>query len=98
MHTHKVRERKELYDEHRVQSEGVSALSGDTIAGSIVGPKSFIEDAQYCLAIQIRDLIRRMMCVDPIQRITTVQIKEHPFFTNHLPQYLIEECQVRCAC
>jgi len=35
-----------------------------------------------------RDLITRMMQANPLQRITISEIKNHPWFTNHLPFYL----------
>ncbi|KAK9803721.1 hypothetical protein WJX73_006602 [Symbiochloris irregularis] len=35
-----------------------------------------------------RDLIPRMLLVDPMQRITLPEIRQHPWFTLHLPRYL----------
>ena len=35
-----------------------------------------------------RDLIPRMLVVDPMKRITTPEIRQHPWFQHKLPQYL----------
>ncbi|CAL9146019.1 unnamed protein product [Musa hybrid cultivar] len=35
-----------------------------------------------------RDLIPRMLIVDPMKRITIREIREHPWFQTHLPRYL----------
>lgn len=35
-----------------------------------------------------RDLLQRMLVVDPIKRITIQQIQKHPWFRQHLPLYL----------
>ncbi|CAL9071283.1 unnamed protein product [Musa textilis] len=35
-----------------------------------------------------RDLIPRMLIVDPMKRITIREIREHPWFQAHLPRYL----------
>eukprot|EP00232_Nephroselmis_pyriformis_P004979 CAMPEP_0182903420 /NCGR_PEP_ID=MMETSP0034_2-20130328/31260_1 /TAXON_ID=156128 /ORGANISM="Nephroselmis pyriformis, Strain CCMP717" /LENGTH=515 /DNA_ID=CAMNT_0025038291 /DNA_START=214 /DNA_END=1761 /DNA_ORIENTATION=+ len=35
-----------------------------------------------------RDLIPRMLLVDPLKRITIPEIRQHPWFTQHLPRYL----------
>jgi len=35
-----------------------------------------------------RDLIPRMLLVDPLKRITVPEIRQHPWFTLHLPRYL----------
>ncbi|KAF9028058.1 Pkinase-domain-containing protein [Hymenopellis radicata] len=43
-------------------------------------PKSLDEDA--------KDLIKRMLVVDPINRITVADITQHRFFTKDLPRYL----------
>ncbi|VAH85316.1 unnamed protein product [Triticum turgidum subsp. durum] len=34
------------------------------------------------------DLIPRMLIVDPMKRITTCEIRDHPWFQNRLPRYL----------
>jgi 5'-AMP-activated protein kinase catalytic alpha subunit len=36
-----------------------------------------------------RDLIARMLLVDPLKRITISEIRLHPWFTVHLPRYLV---------
>lgn len=35
-----------------------------------------------------RDLIPRMLLVDPLKRITIPEIRQHPWFSVHLPRYL----------
>ncbi|WIA14302.1 hypothetical protein OEZ85_002836 [Tetradesmus obliquus] len=35
-----------------------------------------------------RDLIPRMLLVDPLKRITIPEVRCHPWFTEHLPRYL----------
>ena len=35
-----------------------------------------------------RDLIPRMLIVDPLKRITIPEIRQHPWFATHLPRYL----------
>lgn len=40
------------------------------------------------LSALARDLIPRMLVVDPIKRMTIPQIRQHPWFTAHLPRYL----------
>jgi 5'-AMP-activated protein kinase catalytic alpha subunit len=36
-----------------------------------------------------RDLIPRMLIVDPMKRMTIAQIRRHPWFLKNLPQYLL---------
>jgi len=36
-----------------------------------------------------RDLIARALLVDPLKRITISEIRQHPWFTVHLPRYLV---------
>eukprot|EP00803_Ostreobium_quekettii_P005684 evm.model.scf_712.1 EVM.evm.TU.scf_712.1 scf_712:16665-29541(+) len=40
------------------------------------------------LSAGARDLIPRMLLVDPLKRITIPEIRQHPWFTTHLPRYL----------
>mmetsp|Transcript_43989 Transcript_43989/g.113929 ORF Transcript_43989/g.113929 Transcript_43989/m.113929 type:complete len:517 (+) Transcript_43989:331-1881(+) len=35
-----------------------------------------------------RDIIPRMLLVDPLKRITIAEIRQHPWYTLHLPRYL----------
>ena len=35
-----------------------------------------------------RDLIPRMLLVDPMKRVTIPEIRQHTWFLNHLPRYL----------
>lgn len=42
-----------------------------------------------------RDLIPRMLVVDPLKRITIPEIRDHPWFTNKLPVYLsLPPCKI----
>ena len=40
------------------------------------------------LSPEARDLLERMLAVDPVKRITVPEIMQHPFFTTDLPRYL----------
>lgn len=40
------------------------------------------------LSKRSRDLIGRMLAVDPITRITIQEVKKHPWFVVNLPRYL----------
>lgn len=40
------------------------------------------------LSTAARDLIPRMLVVDPMKRMTIPQIRQHPWFRAHLPRYL----------
>lgn len=40
------------------------------------------------LSASARDLIPRMLVVDPMKRMTIREIHEHPWFQSHLPRYL----------
>jgi len=40
------------------------------------------------LSLGARDLIPRMLLVDPMKRITVPEIRQHAWFQNHLPWYL----------
>ncbi|KAA8913467.1 kinase-like domain-containing protein [Sphaerosporella brunnea] len=41
------------------------------------------------LSVDAKDLISRMLVVNPIQRITIVEIRKHPWFKKNLPEYLL---------
>jgi len=48
-----------------------------------------------------RDLILRMLVVDPMKRITMSEIRAHPWFQHKLPSYLSMPPEVRvsgCQC
>ncbi|KAH7279957.1 hypothetical protein KP509_37G045000 [Ceratopteris richardii] len=51
-----------------------------------------IKDGIYTLPSHLsagaKDLILRMLLVDPLKRITIPEIKQHPWFRVHLPRYL----------
>ncbi|XP_022144438.1 SNF1-related protein kinase catalytic subunit alpha KIN10-like [Momordica charantia] len=40
------------------------------------------------LSTEAKDLIARILVVDPLRRITIPQIRQHPWFQAHLPRYL----------
>ncbi|KAF6003191.1 serine threonine-protein kinase [Cyanidiococcus yangmingshanensis] len=44
-----------------------------------------------------RDLISKMLVVDPLARITIEQIRKHPWFTENLPRYLSLPPPIGCA-
>ncbi|PON96340.1 GPCR kinase [Trema orientale] len=41
-----------------------------------------------CSSPGARDLISRMLAVDPMRRMTIPEIRQHPWFKSHLPRYL----------
>ncbi len=51
-----------------------------------------IKNANYrmlsCIPAPAQDLIRRMLVVDPMERITVEEIKRHPWFRTNLPVYI----------
>lgn len=47
----------------------------------------------YHFSEQAKDLVARMLALDPIGRITVSQIKQHPWFVIGLPPYLSKELQ-----
>eukprot|EP01025_Chloroclados_australasicus_P055574 TRINITY_DN6767_c0_g1_i2.p1 TRINITY_DN6767_c0_g1~~TRINITY_DN6767_c0_g1_i2.p1 ORF type:complete len:543 (-),score=52.84 TRINITY_DN6767_c0_g1_i2:499-1986(-) len=50
------------------------------------------------LPLGARDLIPRMLLVDPLKRITIPEIRQHPWFTVHLPRYLaVMQESISCA-
>ena len=49
---------------------------------------SSLSPAPLPLPAGARDLIPRMLLVDPLKRITIPEIRQHPWFTLHLPRYL----------
>lgn len=44
-----------------------------------------------------RDLISRMLFVDPLKRITMAEIRHHPWFVVHLPRYLVVPPQTQIS-
>lgn len=55
------------------------------------------------LSTSVRDLITSMLKVDPLHRITIPEIRSHPWFQLHLPQYLAVEIPqhtqyMNCVC
>jgi 5'-AMP-activated protein kinase, catalytic alpha subunit len=46
-----------------------------------------------------RDLIRRMLIVHALERITIPEIRQHPWFSVNLPRYLaVMQVRVQCTC
>ncbi|KAK9012589.1 hypothetical protein V6N11_040634 [Hibiscus sabdariffa] len=45
----------------------------------------------------VRDLIPRMLVVDPMKRMTIPEIRQHPWFQAHLPRYLAVPHQIQCS-
>eukprot|EP00238_Polyblepharides_amylifera_P000466 CAMPEP_0196572784 /NCGR_PEP_ID=MMETSP1081-20130531/2766_1 /TAXON_ID=36882 /ORGANISM="Pyramimonas amylifera, Strain CCMP720" /LENGTH=446 /DNA_ID=CAMNT_0041890217 /DNA_START=123 /DNA_END=1463 /DNA_ORIENTATION=+ len=50
--------------------------------------KGAIYTLPHHLSAGARDLIPRMLFVDPLKRITIPEIRQHPWFSLHLPRYL----------
>ncbi|KAK6796889.1 hypothetical protein RDI58_004590 [Solanum bulbocastanum] len=51
-------------------------------------PTPFHVGIQFYLVAGARDLIPRMLIVDPMKRMTIPEIRLHPWFQAHLPRYL----------
>lgn len=51
-------------------------------------PQSGLYTLPSHLSSGARDLIPRMLVVDPMKRITTGDIRKHPWFKAYLPRYL----------
>ncbi|KAH6896149.1 CAMK/CAMKL/AMPK protein kinase [Coprinopsis sp. MPI-PUGE-AT-0042] len=62
------------------EDEDVHQLFQKISQGTFHLPSSLSRDA--------RDLISSMLVVDPVKRITILDIMQHPFFTTNLPRYL----------
>ncbi|THU63136.1 hypothetical protein C4D60_Mb01t12540 [Musa balbisiana] len=61
----------------------------EVISGKLyAGPEGGIYTLPSHLSPLARDLIPRMLIVDPMKRITIREIREHPWFQTHLPRYL----------
>eukprot|EP00771_Trimastix_marina_P002635 gnl/Trimastix_PCT/3778.p1 GENE.gnl/Trimastix_PCT/3778~~gnl/Trimastix_PCT/3778.p1 ORF type:complete len:595 (-),score=111.67 gnl/Trimastix_PCT/3778:766-2427(-) len=58
----------------------ISILFQKIKSGQFTMPPSLPSDA--------RDLIQRMLTVDPLRRITIPEIRHHPWFLKNLPEYL----------
>ncbi|KAJ7596993.1 CAMK/CAMKL/AMPK protein kinase [Mycena floridula] len=62
------------------EDEDVQVLFTRIIHGDYHMPDHLSKDA--------KDLIAKMLAVDPVKRITILEITMHPFFTTNLPSYL----------
>ncbi|KAL0442231.1 UNVERIFIED_CONTAM: SNF1-related protein kinase catalytic subunit alpha KIN10 [Sesamum radiatum] len=61
----------------------------EVVSGKLyAGPESGLYTLPSHLTPGARDLIPRMLIVDPLKRITTREIRQHPWFKVNLPRYL----------
>ncbi|KAL0404767.1 UNVERIFIED_CONTAM: SNF1-related protein kinase catalytic subunit alpha KIN10 [Sesamum radiatum] len=60
----------------------------DNFAGLYAKIKSGVYTAPNHLSESARDLISRILVVDPMQRISIPEIRRHPWFQKHLPLYI----------
>lgn len=67
---------------------GSLPFDDDNLSGLYAKIKSGIYTYPNYLSIGARDLIRRMLIVDPINRITIPEIYKHPWFQKNIPQYI----------
>lgn len=45
----------------------------------------------FSFSLQVRDLLKRMLTVDPIKRISIDDIRKHPWFVVDLPPHLFPQ-------
>ncbi|KAL1557884.1 SNF1-related protein kinase catalytic subunit alpha KIN10-like isoform X2 [Salvia divinorum] len=67
---------------------GVLPFDDENIPNIFKKIKSGMYTLPSHLSAGARDLIPRMLVVDPMKRITTHDIRKHPWFKEHLPRYL----------
>nr|GMD07650.1 SNF1-related protein kinase catalytic subunit alpha KIN10-like [Ipomoea batatas] len=61
----------------------------EVVSGKLyAGPEGGLYTLPSHLSAGARDLIPRMLVVDPLKRITIPQIRQHHWFKAHLPRYL----------
>ncbi|KAL0359661.1 UNVERIFIED_CONTAM: SNF1-related protein kinase catalytic subunit alpha KIN10 [Sesamum angustifolium] len=60
----------------------------DNFAGLYAKIKSGVYTVPNHLSESARDLIARILVVDPMQRISIPEIRRHPWFQKHLPLYI----------
>ncbi|KAK4412795.1 SNF1-related protein kinase catalytic subunit alpha KIN10 [Sesamum alatum] len=60
----------------------------DNFAGLYARIKSGVYPIPNHLSESARDLISRILVVDPMQRVTIPEIRRHPWFQKHLPLYI----------
>ncbi|KAG8372175.1 hypothetical protein BUALT_Bualt12G0039100 [Buddleja alternifolia] len=60
----------------------------DNIPGLYAKIKSGVYPVAQHLSISARDLMTKILVVDPMKRITIPEIRRHPWFQNHLPLYI----------
>ena len=62
------------------------------MSGDLTTPCLVFQGGNYILPTHLsdlaKDLIPRMLLVDPMKRITIREIRDHQWFQNHLPRYL----------
>jgi 5'-AMP-activated protein kinase catalytic alpha subunit len=63
------------FDEETIPALFKKIKAGEYRIPSHIGPEA-------------RDLLKRMLTVDPLERITIPQLRDHPWFTTNLPRFL----------
>lgn len=63
-------------------------FDADNLSGLYAKIKSGIYTFPNHLSRAARDLIARILVVDPIKRISIPEIRRHPWFQQHLPKYI----------
>ncbi|CAI9301453.1 unnamed protein product [Lactuca saligna] len=67
---------------------GSLPFDDDNLSGLYAKIKSGIYTYPNYLSLGARDLIRKMLIVDSVNRITIPEIYKHPWFQEHLPKYI----------
>ncbi|KAF8398115.1 hypothetical protein HHK36_017040 [Tetracentron sinense] len=67
---------------------GTLPFDDDNLPGLYKKIKSGIYTLPNNLSLGARDLIIRILTVDPVRRISIPEIRRHPWFREHLPRYL----------
>ncbi|KAJ9566795.1 hypothetical protein OSB04_002761 [Centaurea solstitialis] len=67
---------------------GSLPFDDESLSGLYAKIKSGIYTYPNYLSVGARDLITRMLIVDPVNRISIPEIYKHPWFQHHLPQYI----------
>lgn len=70
---------------------GVLPFDDENISGLYQKITNGIYTLPSYLSSSVRDLITRILKVDPLHRITIPEIRSHPWFQLHLPHYLAVE-------
>ncbi|XP_024980723.1 SNF1-related protein kinase catalytic subunit alpha KIN10-like isoform X1 [Cynara cardunculus var. scolymus] len=75
---------------------GSLPFDDESLSGLYAKIKSGIYTYPNYLSIGARDLITRMLLVDPVNRISIPEIYKHAWFQKHLPQY-IAGCSINAS-